>query len=219
MKQKLTVIQSPPQQDPPDYAGIYMRILIQCLKLRNDSTDWTKHFVYLSMKGIPKIFEGGITTQVQASFPSENLLTDIWLFIGVIQKKMGLLTPDEFIKIFPVEKHYDGGQYGNKDYFSTMDELQKIGMDRPIGQHAESLLFDYQNPHVIEFNFFKMMVLDRLRAYQGQPSMAEEFMGERGIHPMRMMTDHDGKQFLYDPDKKTTYPVMKKYPRYLKLVN
>jgi len=76
---------------------------------------------------------------------------------------MGLLTPDEFIKIFPVEKHYDGGRNGNKDYFSTMDEW--------------------------------------------------------GVHPMRMMTDHDGKQFLYDPDKKTTYPVMKKYPRYLKLVN
>jgi hypothetical protein len=99
-----------------------------------------------------------------------------------------------------------------------MEELEKIGMDTQIGENVQSLLFDYQNKHVVEFNVFKMVVVDRIRACQGQPSMVEAFMSEQGIYPMRMMTDDNGKQFMYDPYRQTSYPIVKMFPRYLKVI-
>jgi hypothetical protein len=34
---------------------------------------------------------------------------------------------------------------------------------------------------------------------------------------MRMMTDDNGKQFMYDPHKQTSYPIVKRFPLYLKV--
>jgi hypothetical protein len=48
--------------------------------------------------------------------------------------------------------------------------------------------------------------------------MAEEYFGPLGVGMYKMMTDEDGKQFLYDPDKQTTYPVTKPRPRYLRVI-
>ena len=95
------------------------------------------------------------------------------------------MTPSEFMTVFPIEKRYDGDRYEVKDYHYTMAELRKIGLNKPIGEHAQELLFDYQNRHVKKFNLFKMTIADHLRAYQGQPSMIEEFMAEIGVTPMR----------------------------------
>jgi hypothetical protein len=96
--------------------------------------------------------------------------------------------------------------------------MKKIGMDTPIGEHVQSLLFDYQNWHVIKSNVLKMMVVDRIRACQGQPSMIESFMAEQGVYPMRVMTDDNGNQFMYDPNRQTSYPIVKRFPRYLKVI-
>jgi hypothetical protein len=64
-----------------------------------------------------------------------------------------------------------------------------------------------------------MMVVDRIRACQGQPSMVEAFMAEKGVYPMRVMTGNNGKPVMYDPNRQTSYPIMKRYPRYLKMIS
>lgn len=134
-----------------------------------------------------------------------------------------MLTPRQFMKIFPIEKRYSGHRDVTKDYFSTMEELKKIGMDTPIGAHTKALLCDYQNPHVFKFNMFKFnmfkfKVLDRIRAYQGLPSVMEAFLAEQGVYPLTLMTDENGKQFFYDRVTQTCHPAVKKRPRYLRAV-
>lgn len=128
------------------------------------------------------------------------------------------LTPNEFMTVFPVEKRYDGDRYDVKDYFSTMKELREIGMDTVIGGHVDSLLFDYQNPHVRKFNIFKFNVVDRFRAYQGKPSLMKAFLAEKGVYPVILVTDDDGKRFFYDRSRQTCYPVAKNRPRYLRVI-
>jgi hypothetical protein len=218
MKPELRIINSPLPPEPPDYARVYSRLIQECTKAENPSTDWKKRFVYLVIKGLPVIFDDVISEVSKRYCLSRELLSLIWAPIELAEEQMGHLTPNEFMTVFPIKKEYDGHRYGVKDYHSTMEELEKIGMDTQIGENVQSLLFDYQNKHVVEFNVFKMVVVDRIRACQGQPSMVEAFMSEQGIYPMRMMTDDNGKQFMYDPYRQTSYPIVKMFPRYLKVI-
>ena len=44
---------------------------------------------------------------------------------------------------------------------------------------------------------------------KGALGWQRSFFGPLGVGIYKMMTDEDDKQFLYDPDKQTTYPVYK----------
>ena len=177
------------------------------------TNDWLRKHVYLSVKGLPIMWnhrdestlrEEGVQAYFSLAVSTKNLIAE--------------LTPWTLTQIFPVAKTYDGHKWECKDYFYTLDELNKIGMDNPIGDQVDGLLWDYQNRHIRRFLLFKLSVIDVLRRFQGQRSMIEEFMEEQGVTPMRMMTSENGKQFLYDPVKHTTIPVSKPKPRYLKVV-
>lgn len=222
MKPKLRVIKSPPSPEPPDYGEIYLRRLYELLDELLDEwgkgeyplKDWKKRFVYLVIKGLPMIFE-----KFERQMSPEESLPNTWKIIMIAEVQMSMLTPFEFMTVFPISKEFDGHRYGVKDYHSTMEELNKIGMETPIGDNVESLLFDYYNQHVIRFVLFKMKLVDRERAMQGLPSMIVEFFAKKGVFPMTMMTDENGKRFMYDPIKQTTYPILRRFPRYLKVVN
>ncbi len=180
--------------------------------------DLIKRFCYLGIKGLPIVFGDNVGFRYEKSLPQKELLDAIWALIEATKEAVSQLTPNEFMTIFPVEKRYDGDRYGVKDYFYTMEELRKIGMDTLIGGHVDTLLFDYQNPHVREFNKFIFRVIDCFRAHNGEPSIMESFMAENGISPRHLVTDKDGKQFLYDPARQTCYPLAKNRPRYLRVI-
>jgi hypothetical protein len=215
----LRLLKDPPP--PPDYAAIYQRALMDKLSLQTDTKEWLSQAVYLSVKGLPIIFGDKFRRVFKNNQPrpERELVEAIFHSITDAERLISQLTPRELTRIFPITKEYDGERCGWKDYFSTLDAIAEIGgMDQPIGDQVGSLFYDYQNRYVRRFSLFKMSVVDELRAYQGQPSMMEAFMKKEGITPLRMMTDDNGKQFLFDPVKHTTYPVSKKRPRYLKVV-
>ncbi len=217
MKPELRVINSPPPPEPPDYARIYSRLIQECAEDENPSTDWKKRFVYLVIKGMPIIYEDVVSSRSESLFLSKELLSRIWAPIEEAQKQMGLLTPNEFMTVFPIEKEYDGHRYGVMDYYSTMIELKKIGMGTRIGEHAQSLLFDYQNQYVFRFNVFKMKYVDRLRASKGQMPIIESFLTKTGLYSKQeILSDENGISFAYDSMKLTTYPKRKKSPRLFK---
>lgn len=54
-------------------------------------------------------------------------------FIELTRQFMMLLTPHQFVNLFPIEKSYDGEKYMVKDYFSTMEMLSHLDMDKPLG--------------------------------------------------------------------------------------
>ena len=208
---------------PPDYVGIYNRALHKKLASAPDdfisNKDWVRQIVYLFVKGLPIIwgkkvhrgFGGG-------TIPSEEKLNNMLNFTSYADQFVSKLTPRELMQVFPITKEYDGHKYESKDYFSTIKAIKKIGMDTLIGDRVSELFWDYQNRHVREYLVFKMGVVSDLRRWEGKPGLMEEFFAEKGITPMRMMKDDNGKQFLYDPAKHTTIPVKKSRPRYLREV-
>jgi hypothetical protein len=178
-----------------------------------------KRLCFLGIKGLPIIYVDDVRRDCGRLLPPKSLLDYIWKWVEVTQIAIAGLTPNEFMTVFPVDKRYDGDRYEVKDYFSTMEELREIGMDTNIGENVYSLLFDYQNRHVRKFNVFKFNVLDCFRACRGEPSIMEAFLAENGIYPESLMTDNDGKRFVYDRSRQTCYPVAKNRPRYLRVIN
>jgi hypothetical protein len=215
MKPELRIITSPPPPEPPDYARIYKRLLGESMMAAGSSTDWRKRFVYLGIKGGPIVFGKNISPGERSETPDEEMLEAIWYFVEMVCKEMGRLTPNEFMTVFPIVKQYDD----DFNYHTTMGELEKIGMDTPIGEHVKMLLFEYYNQHVMKFIRFKMKVVDQIRECRGEPPIMESFLAENGFYSKPVVkTDENGRQFVYDPVKKTTYRMRKTIPDYLSVI-
>ena len=91
-----------------------------------------------------------------------------------------LYTPRRFMRLFPIDKTYDGARFQCKDYFSTMEMCRENGMDVLI-KDAVSFLWDYCNPHIRRFLSGYLTSIDRQRFYQGQKSLFQTFLDENGI--------------------------------------
>ena len=217
----LKLIELPAPPEPPDYPAIYNRAIVRKSKDIPDTPnkEWIRQLVYLTVKGLPVIWEKEINRGFSDKpIPPEERLQEMWRTIGYTESLISGLTPRELTRIFPITKDYDGHRYECKDYFTTIQMIDDIGLDIPIADNVDTFLFDYQNRFIRWFNVFKMGVCSDLRRYQGLPGVMESFLKEQGITTMRMMTDDDGRKFLYDPVKLTTYLVIKKRPRYLTVV-
>jgi len=101
--------------------------------------------------------------------------------IDDIQTLMSLMTPRQFITTFPIEKVYDGEKYGMKDYYSVRSELDKYPPDLPIKQNIDSVLMEYYNRDINMFKVQKWLTVDRLRRFQGERGLLEEFAEEHGV--------------------------------------
>ncbi|MBF0229173.1 MAG: hypothetical protein HQK63_06220 [Desulfamplus sp.] len=222
----LRVIESQPQAPKPDLAPLYHNAFTRKIDQLLESTKKTnkidkqlvKQLVYFGIKGLPIFRKEALAGGFDRQIADEDTLKHIFNTMTMIDLFTGHLTPRELMTVFPIEKKYDGKRWEFKDYFSTMEELEKIGLDNPIGENVSELFFDYQNKYIRIYNVNKIGVVDDLRRYNGEKGMLEEFMEQQGVKPLRLMTDDDGKQFMYDPDKQTTYPVSKPRPRYLRVV-
>lgn len=63
---------------------------------------------------------------------------------------LATLTPQEFLNIFPPAKNYDGIRHGNKDYFTTMEAINKLPPHVSIGRNINimDLICDYLNSDI-----------------------------------------------------------------------
>ena len=226
IKPKLRLIETPNQPEPenqlePDYLLIYSRIifekLTEAMTLGYVDPEVRKQLIYYSVKAMPLKYnehsnESGRITDSQD-------LDDLYTTIKYTDHLIGQITPRELAQIYPIAKSYDGNKYGTIDYFSTMEKLEEFGMDEPITEDkVMDVLFGYDNIHILKYMSIKLSVISGLRRCEGHPGLAEEFFGPLGVGMYKMMTDEDGKQFLYDPGKQTTYPVTKPRPRYLRVL-
>ncbi|WP_319574542.1 hypothetical protein [uncultured Desulfobacter sp.] len=225
-KPKLRLIETPnkpehEKQLAPDYLQIYSRIIFEKLTeatmLGYVDPEVRKQLIYYSVKSIPLKYnehsdESGRITDRQD-------LDDLYATIQYTDHLIGQITPRELTRIYPIEKSYDGNKYGTVDYFSTMDQLEEFGMDEPITEDkVMDVLFGYDNIHILKYMSIKLSVISGLRRCEGHPGLAEEFFVPLGVRMIKTMTDADGKEFIYDPAKQTTYPVTKPRPRYLRVL-
>lgn len=148
-----------------------------------------------------------------------NLVGEIlnrFQFAEAIMVLIMFVTPRRFTEIFPIDKRYDGNRWGTKDYFSTVEMINKHGWDEPIVE-AFDFLWDYQNQDTREFLVNYLSLISDLRRAQGEPGILEEWAEMNNIPLYRMHTDSEGKQFIIDQNGRSK-PV-KKRPRHLKLAH
>ena len=226
IKPNLRLISTPNQPEPenqpePDYLKIYNRVIFKkltdAITLGGVNPEVRKQLIYYYVKEIPLRYNE--FSNASGRITDRETLDDIYTIIGHTDHLISQITPRELIQIYPIEKSYDGNKYGTIDYFSTMENLEELGMDEPITEDkVMDVLFGYDNTHILKYISIKFSVISGLRRCEGHPGLAEEFFGPLGVGTYKMMTDEYGKQFLYDPDKQTTYPVVKPRPRYLRVL-
>lgn len=106
---------------------------------------------------------------------SFNLIGAIFGIIGRIKLK-------NLIKIFPIDKTYDGDKWDCKDYFFTMNVLKEKGLDNAVGRDGVfDLMWDYMNKELREFTVFYMSCMSAMYKQQTGVGFAEKFCEDNGI--------------------------------------
>ncbi|CAM2998720.1 hypothetical protein HAHI6034_11160 [Hathewaya histolytica] len=139
-------------------------------------------------------------------------------FIEIIKDLMSLLTPKEFMQLFPIAKEYKGHKFNTKDYFYTINYIKEFDKYSPVGEKILEFLWEYHNWDITEFNVEFMCSVSKLRKFKGEPSLMEEFAETMGIKTYTMHTDDKGKQFLFDKEVGKTVRINKPMKRHLKVI-
>lgn len=102
--------------------------------------------------------------------------------IDVLFGIIGRIKLNNLIKIFPIDKTYDGDKWGCKDYFFTMDVLKEKGLDNAVGHDGVfDLMWDYMNNDLREFTVFYMNCMSAMYKQQTGVGFAEKFCEDNGI--------------------------------------
>lgn len=93
---------------------------------------------------------------------------------------MTLITPREFLTMFPIKKEFDGQKYECKDYFYTKEYLSTIDLDEPISEPFE-FLWDYWNSDTARFLMNVMGAMSDVRKEQTGKGIMQEFLEKEGF--------------------------------------
>ena len=170
----------------------------------------TQKSVFHGVKFITTTPEGDYTTREQA--------VRNFQFISLIKDLVSLLTPEQFIEIFPIEKVFDGEKYQTKDYYYTRSYIDSMDPLEPIGGEALKFLWDYANPDIRIFNLKSMSAMSDLRELDGYPSMGEEWADMNGVPTHNIHQDAKGNKIIIVDGKPMKLNRPKQLPSYLKLV-
>lgn len=121
---------------------------------------------------------------------------------SVIKQLVELLTPIEFIQLFPIMKDFDGHKYGMKDYSYTRDYIDNLDQSKPIPDGLEFLM-EYWNEDINKFNLKVMVNISDLRRYEGKQSIASEWTNANGIETHTKHKDSKGNEFTINSRGRT----------------
>lgn len=190
------------------YERAYNRLLERYKSNPTNVKAAIKKLVYL---GIKKII-----TRHEPEFITQELADLYFQEIQVIISGMALLTPKEFMQVFPITKDFDGHKYGCKDYFYTRTYMNQLPQDEPVGKNINEFLWEYVNHDITKFMIKLMETADNLRRLEGLPSLAEQWAADNGIKTCSMHTDSKGCQFRID--RKTGKTIKVRPKRHLHIV-
>lgn len=127
-----------------------------------------------------KMLDSSYNTPLAVQENGFNLIDALFGIIGRIKLK-------NLIKIFPIDKIYDGDKYECKDYFFTMDVLKEKGLDNAVGRDGVfDLMWDYENRDLREFTVFYMSCMSAMYKQQTGVGMAEKFCEDNNIGSYRV---------------------------------
>ncbi len=192
---------------------LYLQALTNVLETADKTQSYTK-------ENVKKVVVYGIKF-INAHHVNVTTVEDADIFYKLVLgicDFIGLLTPNEFMNMFPIAKEFNGHKYECKDYFGTWDYLNTLERDKPIkDQNIDNgsivgFLWEYHNWEVRRFTVKLTTALERIQAAQGLPTMFETL----GIET-HAVYENNGKQFMVNANGRTQR-LRKKMPRFLKLV-
>lgn len=141
-----------------------------------------------------KVVFYGIKSSIYApkSNNYEQALTE-FKSISAMKDVIAMVTPNEFMRAFPIEKDFKGYKYGSKDYYSTMEYLSTLNLDEPLDEDALMFLAEYMNADVHRFFVKSVLSLSNLRQYEGHINMYEEFMAAQGANTPNTFKNKKGE--------------------------
>lgn len=102
--------------------------------------------------------------------------------LSIVKEIVGEYTPRQFMRLFPIQKDYDGDKYQIKDYFYCMEYINRIGIDKPIGEKATEFLMEYWNRDINFYMVTWMSIFSAMDIIQtGRDSMMD-FFEENRLH-------------------------------------
>ena len=110
--------------------------------------------------------------------------TDSLAEFGIYDEVLGMLAnlpPSWIAREFPAEKEYDGDRRQSKDWYSSVNALRSCGSFNGNTQKLLDFLWDWNNRSIRQFVISGLLLIDELRALQGQESLAVEFADAYGI--------------------------------------
>lgn len=113
----------------------------------------------------------------------------------IILHTIETLTPRDFLKIFPLDKQYDGEKYESKDYFSSMEAIEEYGIDRRI-ENAIDFLFDYMNLLTRLYFVRSLNITEFIITDTGGISPVSEFFHHEGIFEMPTYKGNNGTEYV-----------------------
>lgn len=184
-----------------------LRDVIDARKQDEENNDLIKRNVLYGVKVFRELLDSASYDETVLNFE----------FASAIEATMGLLTPSEFMNVFPIEKDFDGHKYGVKDYFYTKEYINSLDQDKPIGEEITKLLWEYRNWEISLFAVDIMGLMSDIGKYQGKRSIAEEWADNVGLETYTMHEDHKGGKFFLDKQGRTQ-KITKPRAKHLKLV-
>lgn len=117
----------------------------------------------------------------------------IFQTISALKDLIKQLTPNEFMNMFPVEKDFKGYKYEMKDYYSSMEYVNTLDLNKPLGDNVLMLLGEYMNRDIHSFFVKSVINLSHLRQYDGHLDMFEEFMAAQGMETPNTFKNNKGE--------------------------
>lgn len=192
-----------------NYILIYSKLFDKILSKYAEDTENRKYLKQLVFYGIKTTNE---LMKEKEDFDYESLLK-IFQFIEIVKMSISLLTPNELITVFPIDKKYDGDKYEMKDYFYTIKELEKIGMNSFIAEHVDYLLWDYMNRDVERFVVKGMSVLSDIYKMETGYGILEKWAEDNNIQAYKLCKNETTKQeFLFNHKTGKSFSLKKESP-------
>ena len=196
--------------DKPNYTELYQNAFFRTIKYlvaHQDDRQKLKQAIYYGIKYI---------NSMQDTKPKDLVIPRMQLIYS-IEKFIEQITPAEFMEIFPIQKTYDGEKYQCKDYFYTVNEINKLEINEPIGDKAISLFWDYVNNEISLFLVALLGNADDVLKLEGKKGIWEQWCDDNDITTYTQYEDSAGCSFLQNNTTGETVKVKRKIPRYMKV--
>jgi hypothetical protein len=106
---------------------------------------------------------------------------DRYAYMERIVDVTSLITPRQFMTIFPIDKDYDGDKYGTRDYFTTVADAIKLnGIDKPIKEPFKFLM-NYWNHDVLLFVVNMTTAMSDIHKEKTGKNLFTQFLEDNGL--------------------------------------